>query len=61
MGVDSHGYLADYSLGYGPQYPVGIEHEHLAVGWWGEGYFVGYYDSGEFFMSATHTLMELTV
>ena len=46
MGVDSHGYLADYSLGYGLQYPVGIEHEHLAVGWWGEGYFVGYYDSG---------------
>ncbi|HEC56788.1 MAG TPA: hypothetical protein ENI32_02730 [Candidatus Syntrophoarchaeum butanivorans] len=46
MGVGSYGYLADYSLGYGLQYPVGSEHEHLAIGWWGEGYFVGYYDSG---------------
>ena len=44
MGVDSSGYLADSSLGYGLQYPIGSE--HLAVAWWGEGYFVGYYDSG---------------
>lgn len=44
IGIDSYGYLADYTLGYGLQYPVGTE--HLAIAWWGEGYTVGYYDSG---------------
>jgi hypothetical protein len=45
MGVDSHGYLADFTLGYGLQYPVGIE--HLAISWWGEGYTVGYKDPAD--------------
>lgn len=37
-----HGHFATYSLGYGFRWPDSSANEHLAIGWWGEGFTVGY-------------------
>jgi len=53
LGIDSLGFIADYDLGYGLQYPIGTE--HLAIGWWGDGYGVGYDSSHWYFASASYS------
>ena len=44
LGIDSFAHICDYDLYYGLQYPIG--NEHLAVGWWGEGFYFGYFVGG---------------
>ena len=41
VGMDD-GHFADYGLGYGFRWPDHSNYEALAVGWWGEGFTVGY-------------------
>lgn len=43
LGIDSNAHIGDFSLGYGLQYPIGFYNEHLAEGWWGEGFYFGYF------------------
>lgn len=52
IGIDSAAHYGDYNISYGFQYPHGFE--HLAVGWWGEGFTLGYTVASSVFLATSY-------